>query len=171
MSINGKSILVIDDDAGMLRALNKVLSGEGAVVTSAGYAGEAMEHLTGWSERFDVIITDLRMPIVGGQAILSAVAVAFPQVPVIVITAFGNPEVKAQCMQQGAAAFLEKPLDTPQLLQAIESAFAPREPESSRGARHRRAVRKRKLSGSQSDTEPSDGLKTGLVHGTGFLEY
>src|SRR5215469_8649671 len=126
MSINGKSILIIDDDAAMLRALNKVLKSEGAAVTSAAWAGEAMEHLTDKWERFDLIITDLRMPILGGQTILGAITVARPDLPVIVITAFGNPELKAECLRAGAAAFLEKPLDTQQLLEAIEQAFSPR---------------------------------------------
>src|SRR5689334_1738197 len=104
----------------MLRALSKVLSGEGAVVTSACWAGEAMEHLTKKLEHFDLIITDLKMPILGGQTILGAVSVALPHVPVIVITAFGTSELKDECLGRGAAAFLEKPLDTSQLLAAIE---------------------------------------------------
>ena len=122
-NINGTSILIIDDDAAMLRALSKVLSAEGAVVTSSCWAGEAMEHLANKAERFDLIITDLRMPFFGGGTILAAVAAAFPQVPVIVITAFGSTEIQAQCLRGGAAAFLEKPLDTPQLLAAIEGVF------------------------------------------------
>lgn len=128
MSINGKSILIIDDDAAMLRALNKVLSGEGAVVTSSLSAGEAIEHLTNGSERFELIITDLRLPVLGGRSILGAVAVTHPEVPVIIITAFGNPELKAECLHTGAAAFLEKPLDTAQLLAAIERVFSPSPP-------------------------------------------
>ena len=123
MSICGKSFLIIDDDAAMLRALNKVLCNEGGKVASASWAGEAMEHLVEKSERFDVIITDLRMPLLGGQAILGAVATAMPKVPVIIITAFGTPELKAECLRSGAAGFLEKPLDTSQLLAAIDQAL------------------------------------------------
>jgi DNA-binding NtrC family response regulator len=139
--MNRKSILVIDDDAAMLRALNKVLTGAGATVTRASWAGEAMEHLTNRSERFDLIITDLRMPILGGQTILGAVAIALPDVPVIIITAFGNSELEAQCLRQGAAAFLEKPLDTQQLLAAIERVFSPSKPGGSHRVRHRRGVK------------------------------
>jgi DNA-binding NtrC family response regulator len=124
MSINAKSILIIDDDAAMLRALTRVLRGEGAFVTSASWAGEALDHLTRHSRQFDLIITDLRMPILGGQTILGAASVALPDIPVIVITAFGTPELKAQCLQRGAAAFLEKPLDTIHLLAAIGSALS-----------------------------------------------
>ena len=119
-SIDGKSVLVVDDDAAMLRALQKVLAGEGASVATASWAGEVMERLDENQGRFDLIITDLRMPILNGESVLRAVKAALPEVPVIVITAFGSPEKQAECRKDGAAAFLEKPLDTPQLLAAID---------------------------------------------------
>lgn len=141
MSIKGKSILIIDDDAAMLRALNKVLSNEGALVTSAGWAGDAMDHLTERFERFDLIITDLRMPILGGETILRAVALALPELPIIIITAFGTPELKAECLNKGAAAFLEKPLNTSQLLEAIESAFSAGKRDSPRRTLRRKTAK------------------------------
>lgn len=166
MSITRKSILIIDDDAAMLRALNKVLSGEGAVVTSASWAGEAMEHLTDKLQRFDLIITDLRMPILGGQTILGAVTVALPRVPVIIITAFSNPELKAECLRSGAAAFLEKPLDTRQLLEVIEQTFLTRTTQASPPTRRRRGVRKANASNGDEETYFLCQTK-GLTHGTG----
>lgn len=139
--VDGKSILVIDDDAAMLRALCKVLSGEGAAVTRASWAGEAFERLADKRKRFDVVITDLRLPIIGGRSVLAAVTTALPKVPVIIITAFGNPELQAQCLRQGAAAFLEKPLDTVALLTAIESAFSSSSQASARRAWRRGSVK------------------------------
>jgi two-component system, NtrC family, response regulator AtoC len=124
--IEGKSILVIDDDKAMLRALNKVLTGEGGIVSSASWVGEVMEKLSDEQGCFDLIITDLRMPVLGGRSILGAVRASLPEVPVIVITAFGTPELRAECQQRGAAAFLEKPIDTAQLLTAIDRAFSTR---------------------------------------------
>jgi len=143
-SILNKNILVVDDDERLLRALAKVLTNEGAVITGASWAGEAMEQLADLQKRFDLIITDLQMPFVRGPTILRMIAQCFqgeadrpvpvvegkvttqvlPKVPVIVLTAFGSPEVKAECLRQGAAAFLEKPLDTTQLLAAIGDVFA-----------------------------------------------
>jgi len=159
----GKSILIIDDDTAMLRAVTKVLAGAGAVVTSANWAGDAMQHLTNKTERFDLIITDLRMPILGGETILGAVSIALPKVPVIVITAFGDPELKAQCLETGAAAFLEKPLDTSQLLAVIEHVLTPSKSVSSRKARRAGALKKPNplTSDSQSDFSQQAG---GLAH-------
>ena len=125
--IREKSVLVIDDDTGMLRALDKVLSAAGAVVTRAQNAGDAVEILTARKEKFDLVITDLRMPFVTGLTVVYAIHQIFPGLPVIVLTAFGNADVKAECFRQGAAAFLEKPLDTAQLLDVIGGVFASRE--------------------------------------------
>ncbi len=123
-SLRNKSVLIIDDDAGMLCALDKVLTGEGADVACAAWAGDAVEILTERQKRFDLVITDLRMPFLTGITVVYAVHEVFPELPVIVLTAFGSPDVKAECFRQGAAAFLEKPLNTVQLLSAIESVFA-----------------------------------------------
>ncbi len=122
--LRDKSVLIIDDNPGMLRALDKVLTGEGAVVSRADCAGDAVEILTGRQKRIDLVITDLRMPFVTGITVLYAIHEIFPALPVIVLTAFGSADVKAECIRQGAAAFLEKPLDTPRLLAAIEGVFA-----------------------------------------------
>jgi DNA-binding NtrC family response regulator len=123
--IKGRAILVIDDDAGMLRALDKVLTSEGAVVAKASWVAEAMERLAEKAGMFDLIITDLRMPVLQGQSILRAVKAAMPEVPVIVITAFASAELRAECVRAGAAAFLEKPLEAPELLAVIEQVFSP----------------------------------------------
>ena len=143
-SILNKNILIVDDDERMLRALTKVLTNEGAVITGACWAAEAMDQLADPQKRFDLVITDLQMPFVRGSTILRMIARSlqpganqpvsnvegevsqgvFPRVPIIVLTAFGSPEVKTECLLFGAAAFLEKPLNITQLLAAIEDAFA-----------------------------------------------
>jgi DNA-binding NtrC family response regulator len=120
MSIRDKCILLIDDDTKMLRALKKVLSGEGAIVTCAEWAGDAIELLAQRQTQIDLVITDLRMPLVSGLTVVYAVHQVFPSVPVIVLTAFGGPKLRDACLREGAAAFLEKPLDTAQLLEALE---------------------------------------------------
>lgn len=122
-NIRNKSILIIDDDKSLLRALKKVLSGEGASVTCTEWAGEAMEFLTARQKPIDLVITDLRMPLVTGMTVVYAIHEVFPELPVIVLTAFGNGQLKAECLKEGAVDFLEKPLDTPQLLAAIKRAL------------------------------------------------
>ncbi len=120
--LHDKSILIVDDDASMLCALDKVLTGEGAVVTCARCAEDAIKILTAAEKRIDLIITDLWMPFDAGtgMTVIYVIHEILPALPVIVLTAFGSPDVKAECLRQGAATILEKPLDTPQLLAAIE---------------------------------------------------
>jgi two-component system response regulator HydG len=122
--LHNKSILVIDDDAGMLSALDKVLTSEGADVICAPWAGDALEILTARDRKVDLVITDLKMPMLTGLTVVYSVHKVFPALPVIVLTAFGSPAVRAECMSQGASAFLEKPLDTPELLTAIDGVLS-----------------------------------------------
>jgi CheY-like chemotaxis protein len=124
-----KFLLVVDDDPGMLRALEKVLHGEGATVTCLARADDAIELLTRRQNRFDLIITDLQMPFVTGATFVYAVNQVFPDLPIIVLTSFGSPDVKAACEEQGAVAFLEKPVDTAQLIAAIALTLAPPQAE------------------------------------------
>jgi len=122
--LHNKTILIIDDDAGMLCALDKVLSAEGATVIPTVWAGDAIDILTSRREQIDLVITDLRMPILTGVTVVFAVREVFPDMPVIVLTAYSSPDIEEECFRQGARAVLEKPLDTPQLLHAIEKVFA-----------------------------------------------
>src|SRR5438128_12538321 len=73
-------------------------------------------------KRFDVVITDLRMPMFSGRGVL-ALASALPELPVIIITAFGGPDVEAQALRLGAFAFLEKPVAAAQLIEVVKGAF------------------------------------------------
>lgn len=116
-----KSILVVDDDAAMLRALEKVLRQERGLVTAVQSGVEAIEQLANREKRFDLVITDLRLPLVNGELILHAVKTVRPEVPVMIITAYAGPNTKAELLQHGAAALLEKPLDAAKLLGEIAS--------------------------------------------------
>ena len=132
-TLRDKSVLIVDDDARMLRALDKVLTGEGASVTTARWVGDALEFLDTRHKRVDLVITDLRMPFVSGLTAVYAIHRNSPALPVIVLTAFGSSDVKAECLRLGAAAFLEKPMDTAKLMSAIWEVFSARRlsPESS----------------------------------------
>jgi CheY-like chemotaxis protein len=122
-----KSVLIIDDDAAMLRALDKVLTGEGAKVTSVEWAYDALEEVTNREKKFDLVISDLRMPfmkgVLTGLTVIHSIHEMLPGLPIIVLTAFASSDVRAECLRRGAVAFLEKPLDTTQLLAALESVW------------------------------------------------
>jgi DNA-binding NtrC family response regulator len=122
-AFSNKSILIVDDDARMLKALEKVLSQEGASVTCAELAMDAFNAVAARAGEFNLIITDLRMPSVRGERVVQVIHEILPYMPIVVLTAFGGPEVEAACLRQGAVAFLEKPLDTIHLLEVIKQIF------------------------------------------------
>ena len=121
--LHDKSVLVVDDDPGMLRAMSKVLAGEGMQVTGVSDPVEVVKELADSERRFDVVITDLRMPMFSGRGVL-ALASVLPELPVIIITAFGGSDVEAQTLGLGAFAFLEKPVTAAQLIEVVKRALA-----------------------------------------------
>ena len=121
--LQNKSVLVVDDNPGMLRAMSKVLAGEGMQVTGVSDPVAVVKKLADSEKRFDVVITDLRMPMFSGRGVL-ALTSALPELPVIIITAFGGTEVEAQTLSLGAFAFLEKPITAAQLIQVVKRALA-----------------------------------------------
>ena len=121
--LHDKSVLVVDDDPGMLRAMSKVLAGEGMQVTGVSDPVAVVTKLADSEKRFDVVVTDLRMPMFSGRGVL-ALASALPGLPVIIITAFGGPDVEAQALRLGAFAVLEKPVAAVQLIEVVKRALA-----------------------------------------------
>jgi DNA-binding NtrC family response regulator len=107
----------------MLRAVSKVLAREGMQVTGVSEPVTVVKKLADSEKRFDLVITDLRMPIFSGRGVL-ALASALPELPVIIITAFGGPDVEAQTLRLGAFAFLEKPVSAAQLIEVVKRALA-----------------------------------------------
>ncbi len=121
--LRNKSVLIVDDDPGMLRAMTKVLVNEGMQVTGLSDPTGVATKLAESRNRFDLVITDLRMPAFSGRGVL-ALASALPKLPVIIITAFGGPDVEAQALKLGAFAFLEKPVAAAELVDVVKRALA-----------------------------------------------
>lgn len=121
-NLRNKSVLVVDDDPGMLRAMMKVLAKEGMQVTGLSDPTAVVTTIAESERRFDLVITDLRMPMFSGRGVL-ALAGTLPKLPVIVITAFGGPQVEAQALQLGAFAFLEKPVAAAELVDVVKRAI------------------------------------------------
>jgi len=100
-------VLVVDDEARLGKVVAQMLELDGHEVARAGGGREALVALA--SARFEVVVTDLRMPEVDGLAVLRA-ARALPSAPeVVVITAHGSTESAVEAMKAGAADYLLKP--------------------------------------------------------------
>ena len=115
------TVLVVDDEANILEALQKVLTKEGLEVLTAGNGRQALEILRRQPVR--VMITDLRMPGMTGDDLLKAVKAITPEVEVIVMTAYGTIENAVEAMKLGAYDFVSKPLKRASVVSAVRKAL------------------------------------------------
>ena len=118
-------ILVIDDEKNIREGLQMALEDEGYEVLTAEDGADGLHKAL--SEMVDLVITDLRMPGIGGQEILRRVTSETPGVPVIVLTGHGTVETAVEAMRMGAYDFLTKPLDLDRLSLLVKRALQNRE--------------------------------------------
>jgi len=114
-------ILFIDDDAAGREVALFNLRKAGYEVASASDGQEGLDAFA--AAPFDLVITDVKMPGVSGLEVLRRVRAAAPDVPVLVITAFGNVETAVRAMKEGAYDFIGKPFHRDQLLLSVEKAL------------------------------------------------
>ncbi len=116
-----KRILLVDDDPQSLESTQKILALAGYEVTQATDGQMALEQARRLS--FDVVVSDVRMPKLGGLEFLRALSFCGESIPVILMTAFGRVEDAVWAMKLGAVDFLNKPFKRQTLLLAVESAL------------------------------------------------
>ncbi len=114
-------VLVIDDEDIVLKSVNKILSEENYEVDVSSSGRQGIERAI--ERSYDMVLTDIRMPDVGGMRVLRDIKRAKPSLPVIMITGYGSVQSAVQAMQLGAADYLEKPFTPDQLLKAVASAL------------------------------------------------
>jgi two-component system response regulator PilR (NtrC family) len=116
-----ETILVVDDDQGMRELIEILLAREGYEVKTAADGREAVELLG--KVRFDLVVTDLKMPQVDGIDLLKRVKEVSPETPVIIVTAFASGETALTAMKEGAYDYLEKNFDVNDLLGLVRDAL------------------------------------------------
>jgi two-component system response regulator HydG len=113
-------VLVVDDDPSMCDVLVSDLGEHGFEVTARTSAASALDALAPGA--FDAVVTDLNMPGMDGLELCRGVAGVQPDVPVIVITAFGSIQTAVAAIRGGAYDFVTKPLDVEALALALDRA-------------------------------------------------
>lgn len=111
------NILVVEDKSSLRAMLEEMLHAEGWSVVGVGSAEAAADRLRA-GERFDVVLTDWRLPGADGLSVLDAARAVDSTLPVIVMTAFGSIETAVNAMKRGAEDFITKPVD-PDLLRLL----------------------------------------------------
>jgi DNA-binding NtrC family response regulator len=121
------SVLIIDDEAAIRESLQTLLEMDGY---STETAESGKEGLTRAGEKpFDLILLDVALPDANGIDLLAELRQRDPNLPVIIITAYGTVENAVRAMQSGAANFVQKPWDNEKLLADVRAAVARRRAE------------------------------------------
>ena len=108
------SILVVDDEMGILDVLRILLKGEGFDVVTAQGGKAGLEALKASAP--DIVLTDIKMPGVSGTEILAAVREQDPETPVILMTAQASLQSAIQAVNQGAFYYIQKPFSNDDLV-------------------------------------------------------
>ena len=115
------TILIVDDEKNYTLILSAVLQDEGFETLTANSGQEALETLA----EFDVnlVITDMKMPVMDGIELLRHIKEKYPTVPVIMMTAYGTVEKAVEAMQLGAFNYITKPFDNARLVIYVNKAL------------------------------------------------
>jgi DNA-binding NtrC family response regulator len=119
-----ENILVVDDEPDMRDALTAALRREGLCISTATNGIEALEKVQ--AQQFDLIITDVRMPRMGGLALLQEMKRTAATIPVVMMTGYGRIEDAVEAMKAGAFDYLLKPFSLEDLKAVVTKALVPR---------------------------------------------
>jgi DNA-binding NtrC family response regulator len=114
-------ILVVDDEVIMRNLLLKILEQEGYLVTLAGSYTEAMTRLN--AERYDIVLSDVKMPETNGFELLKVVKGQWPQTAVIMMTGYGDAYTVKEALMLGADEYVTKPFKSHEISLIIERAY------------------------------------------------
>ena len=117
-----RRILVVDDDTSLRRVTQFQLEQAGYQVTTATSGMEALQVFEQAPQ--DLVLTDLQMPGLSGLELLKKIRLNYPEISVIIVTAFGTVESAVEAMKAGAYDYITKPVNPDELKLTIERALA-----------------------------------------------
>ena len=142
-----KKILIVDDEPEMRIALTEALKREGYQTDATENGAEALHRLEG--ETFDLVISDVKMPKMTGQELLTAIKELSPETLVVMMTAYGTIDNAVESMKQGAFDYLLKPFSIEILAGTVNRAFlsgaAPTAPAAKESAPKAKDDQRRKI--------------------------
>jgi putative nucleotidyltransferase with HDIG domain len=115
-------ILVVDDEAPIREVVCSMLSSANLVCSQASSGKEALALLQS-GEEFELMLSDMMMPVMDGEALLAATKERFPDMPVVMVTAMHDISVALNAIRNGAYDYLLKPFDREQLLATVRRAL------------------------------------------------
>jgi len=120
-----KTILVVDDDKSILRTFTRILQKSGYAVDVAETGGEAMDKAE--NQHYDLALVDIRLPDMDGTDLLAKLKKQLQDTVKIMITGFPSLETGVKALDEGADAYLVKPVKPQELLLLLEEKLKSRE--------------------------------------------
>jgi two-component system NtrC family response regulator len=117
-----ETILIVDDEKNYLLVLSAVLEEEGYEVLTALSGPEALEIQK--TSDLDLMLTDMKMPLMDGIELLELIKARDPDLPVIMMTAHGTVDKAVEAMQKGAYSYILKPFDNERLIIYVKKAIS-----------------------------------------------
>jgi two-component system, OmpR family, KDP operon response regulator KdpE len=115
------TILVVDDEPAILRALGTILGAHDYVVLVAASGEQAVARVA--DSRPDLVLLDLGLPGIDGIDVIRQVRTFDPEVPIVVLSAWNDDASKVTALDRGADDYVEKPFSAPELLARIRTAL------------------------------------------------
>lgn len=114
-----KKLLIVDDEETLTYSLYQsfILSQNNYEVVTAASGDEAAEKLI--TMKFDLVLTDIKMPGMDGLELLLLIKSKYPETKVIVMTAYGSLEKKDEALEKGASFYIEKPFEIKEIKQLV----------------------------------------------------
>jgi len=116
-------ILLVDDDLAVRKTAVMTLQSLGYQVTTAPDGSVALELLTHSPDRFDLVLLDLRMPKLSGEATFDGLRRLVPTLPVLIWSGYGDEQEVAELLRKGAVGFIQKPYRVAELSRLVEQAI------------------------------------------------
>lgn len=115
-------ILAVDDEKDMTRLLQRTLEPELDCIVTQAFSGETALSILG-QDHFDLVICDIRMPGMDGFELLEHIKSEYPDLTVVMLTAFGNIESAVKAVKKGAYDFIPKPFEQDEIIYKIQKAL------------------------------------------------
>ncbi|MBW2064068.1 MAG: response regulator [Deltaproteobacteria bacterium] len=113
-------VLIVDDERVVREGCQRVLTDKGYEVLMAENGQQAMDLLA--EKPVDIILLDLKMPVMSGEEVLEKTRTLYPDIPVIIVTGHGTVDSAVDCMKKGAYDFITKPFQIDQFLMTVNRA-------------------------------------------------
>jgi DNA-binding NtrC family response regulator len=110
-------ILVVDDDAIVIKSCRRILEAEGFEVSAVPGADSALEAMK--NSDFDLMLIDVKMPQRDGMYLMREVKKSWPEIPIIVMSGYPTPETIAEVLRLGATLFIPKPFRPDELMKSV----------------------------------------------------